>query len=260
MTPEQVDRLFERFAQADSSTTRKFGGTGLGLAITRAFCRLLGGDIGVESAAGQGTAFTMRLPATMPELPEEEPPAAPAEAQPPSGTELVLVVDDDPAQRDLLKRFLEREGFAVQTAPDGRAGLELARQIHPRAILLDVMMPQMDGWSVLGALKADPATADIPVVMVTFVNEQGLGQSLGAADYVLKPVQWDQLKGVMEQFRPHGAEGGEAASWWWTTTPTYASGCGRCWRARAGPWPRPATGRRRWRAWTRPGRGWCCWT
>ena len=209
MTPEQLEKLFGRFAQADSSTTRKFGGTGLGLAITRAFCRLLGGDISVDSAAGQGTTFTMRLPAAMPELPPEEEPAAPAAAPAPSGTELVLVVDDDPGQRDLLKRFLEREGFAVQTAPDGRAGLELAQQIHPRAILLDVMMPQMDGWSVLTALKADPATADIPVVMVTFVNEQGLGQTLGAADYVLKPVQWDQLKGVMEQFRPHGAEAGE---------------------------------------------------
>ncbi len=202
MTPDQLAKLFERFAQADDSTTRRFGGTGLGLAITRAFCRLLGGDVTVESTYGEGTTFSMRLPRTMPDGPQtEENTPAPRDGDAASSAELVLVIDDDAAQRDLLTRFLEREGFAVQTAPDGRDGLELARTVQPRAILLDVMMPQMDGWSVLNALKADSETAGIPVVMVTFVNEQGLGQSLGAADYVLKPVQWDQLKMVMEQFR-----------------------------------------------------------
>ncbi len=198
MTPEQLERLFERFTQADVSTTRRFGGTGLGLAITRAFCRLLGGDVTVTSSYGEGSTFTIRLPVEMPEQPAEDA-AAPADTA--LGQHLVLVVDDDPAQRDLLSRFLEREGFAVRTASDGRIGIELARTLHPRAILLDVMMPQMDGWSVLGALKADPELATIPVVMVTFVNEPGLGEALGAADTVLKPVEWDRLKGVMERFR-----------------------------------------------------------
>ena len=199
MTEEQLGRLFERFAQADDSTTRRFGGTGLGLAITRAFARLLGGEVEVASTFGQGTIFTLRVPATMPEQPPEPEPEA--EAKPMPGRELVLVIDDDEAQRDLLRRFLEREGFAVQTAPDGRAGLELAQSQHPRAILLDVMMPHMDGWAVLDALKHTPETARIPVVMVTFVNEQGLGRSLGAADYVLKPIQWDRLRRIVEQFR-----------------------------------------------------------
>ncbi len=198
MTPEQLERLFERFTQADVSTTRRFGGTGLGLAITRAFCRLLGGDVDVASTYGEGSTFTIRLPTEMPEQPAEEN-VKPSPTS--SGQHLVLVVDDDAAQRDLLTRFLEREGFAVQTASDGRIGIELARTLHPRAILLDVMMPQMDGWSVLGALKADPDLATIPVVMVTFVNEPGLGEALGAADTVLKPVEWDRLKGVMKRFR-----------------------------------------------------------
>ena len=199
MTPEQLARLFQRFTQADVSTTRRFGGTGLGLALTRAFCRLLGGDVDVTSTFGSGSTFTMRLPAELPQPPAEADlprPALHSEAQ-----HLVLVIDDDPAQRDLLGRFLEREGFAVRSAPDGRTGIDIARATLPRAILLDVMMPQMDGWSVLSALKAEPALAAIPVVMVTFVNEPGLGQSLGAAETVLKPVQWDRLRQVMERFR-----------------------------------------------------------
>ena len=198
MTGEQLAKLFERFSQADASTTRKFGGTGLGLAITRAFCRLLGGDVTVDSAEGKGSTFTITLPATLPEqTPEESEPDAPAGPD----QHVVLVIDDDAAQRHLITRFLEREGFSVRTAIDGKAGLELARTLHPRAILLDVMMPKMDGWSVLSELKADRAVSSIPVVMVTFVDEPGLGASLGAADTVLKPVDWDRLKRVMDRFQ-----------------------------------------------------------
>ncbi|MGI4853045.1 MAG: response regulator [Janthinobacterium lividum] len=198
MTPEQTAKLFERFAQADVSTTRKYGGTGLGLAITRAFCRLLGGDIEVQSTSGQGSEFIIRIPATLPEESRQEDVDQSSIDQ---SKHLVLVIDDDPAQRELLRRFLEREGFAVRLASDGKSGLELARELVPRAILLDVMMPQMDGWSVLAELKKEPALERIPVVMVTFVNEPGLSNFLGAADTVLKPVEWDRLKTVMEQFR-----------------------------------------------------------
>ncbi|MGI4755643.1 MAG: response regulator [Janthinobacterium lividum] len=198
MTPEQTAKLFERFAQADVSTTRKYGGTGLGLAITRAFCRLLGGDIEVQSAAGEGSSFIIKIPAVLPESQRQE---EEDKSSIDKSKHLVLVIDDDAAQRELLRRFLEREGFAVRLATDGRAGLEMARELLPRAILLDVMMPQMDGWSVLAALKKEPALERIPVVMVTFVNEPGLSNFLGAADTVLKPVEWDRLKTVMEQFR-----------------------------------------------------------
>ncbi len=199
MTQDQLDRLFERFSQADASTTRRFGGTGLGLAITRAFARLLGGDVTVRSTYGEGSTFSMRLPAELVVEAHEENEAQHAQTH--ADRTLVLVVDDDGAQRDLLTRFLEREGFSVRAAADGKSGLELARELKPRAILLDVMMPSMDGWSVLSTLKADPELAKIPVVMVTFVNEPGLGASLGAADMVPKPVEWDRLRTVMERFR-----------------------------------------------------------
>ena len=198
MTQEQLSRLFQRFAQADESTTRQFGGTGLGLALTRAFCRLMGGDVSVDSRPGEGTTFTIELPAVMP---DDAASTADQETVPASSAgDVVLVVDDDAAQRDLLTRFLQRQGFTVRTANDGRAGLDLARALRPRAILLDVMMPQMDGWSVLSALKADPLLADIPVVMASFVNEPGMAASLGASDYLLKPIEWDRLKDVIGRF------------------------------------------------------------
>ena len=201
LTAEQVARLFQRFTQADETTTRKFGGTGLGLAITRAFSRLLGGDIAVDSEYGRGTTFTLRLPASMPERAvTEEGSPAPTE-QHREERQTVLVIDDDPAQRDLMVRFLERQDFNVRTASSGPSGLEIARMIKPRAITLDVMMPHVDGWAVLSALKKDPDLARIPVVMVTFTHDKGLSAALGAADHVDKPVAWDKLRKVMERFR-----------------------------------------------------------
>ena len=205
MTAEQREKLFQRFQQADDSTTRRFGGTGLGLSLTKAFADMLGGEVAVDSQEGRGSSFTVRLPtapAARPEAgPEDEAVAAPAE----EGRDLVLVIDDDANQRDLLSRFLTREGFGVQVAADGRKGLALARALRPRAILLDVMMPGVDGWSVLSQLKADPELSAVPVVMVTSVDQRNLAASLGAADYMMKPVRWDRFSQVMDRFRtPEG--------------------------------------------------------
>ncbi|MCJ2132744.1 response regulator [Methylobacterium sp. J-026] len=199
MNAEQVGRLFERFTHADESTTRNYGGTGLGLALSRAFAQLLGGDITVDSVEGEGTSFTLRVPAAPPEQAVEAAPAAP-ENQVTVG-DLVLVIDDEANQRELMTRFLERQRFAVRTAGDGRTGLDLAKALKPRAILLDVMVPEMDGWSVLAALKADPETAGIPVVMVSFVADAALSASLGAVEAVPKPVDWARLRTILDQFR-----------------------------------------------------------
>jgi CheY-like chemotaxis protein len=199
ITQEQMARLFEPFSQADPSTTRKFGGTGLGLAITRRFCQMMGGDIDVSSTPAEGSVFRIRLPVEV--LPPGEP-ASHAAAREPSRRRgnTVLVIDDDPAARDILKGFLGEKGFRVETAADGEEGLRLARKVRPMVITLDVVMPRKDGWAVLSALKADPELADIPVIMVTVVDEQNVAYTLGASDYLTKPINWTRFGSVLKKY------------------------------------------------------------
>jgi signal transduction histidine kinase/DNA-binding response OmpR family regulator len=202
LSPEQMSRLFQEFVQADASTTRKYGGTGLGLAISRRFCQMMGGDIAVQSQLGQGSTFTIRLPAWIEAAqsaplprrvrPDRQP------VQPVRGS-VILVIDDDETVREVLARYLEREGFQVRTAGGGRDGLELARTIHPAAITLDINMPDLDGWTVLAAIKGDPRLADIPVILVTIEDNRSRGYSLGATEYMTKPVDRERLATLLRQ-------------------------------------------------------------
>jgi CheY-like chemotaxis protein len=141
------------------------------------------------------------LPAIVAAAVEE--PAVPATATarvlPSVGT--VLVIDDEAAVRDLMQRFLTKEGFRVVTAPGGEDGLRWARELRPEAITLDVMMPGMDGWAVLSALKADPDIADIPVIMLTIVDDKNLGYALGASDYLTKPIDRERLVTILKKYR-----------------------------------------------------------
>ncbi|HXV10703.1 MAG TPA: response regulator [Burkholderiales bacterium] len=199
MTVEQIGRLFQDFVQADTSTTRRYGGTGLGLAISKRFCQMMGGDIAVESEAGRGSTFTIRLPA---EIVAAQPVpltrAMPSgQAQAPAESPDVLVVDDDITVREMAQRYLTREGFSVITADGGREGLRLTRELRPSAVTLDVIMPDIDGWTVLAAIKGDPTLADIPVVLMSIVDEKNRGYSLGAADYLVKPVDRERLSAVL---------------------------------------------------------------
>jgi CheY-like chemotaxis protein len=197
MTPEQQAKLFEEFTQADSSTARQYGGTGLGLAITRKLARMMGGDVTVTSEPGKGSVFTVRLPAS-------------AEVQARSSTVsdvrsptagCVLVIDDDAIARELIADHLKAEGFSVVTAAGGVEGLKLAKELRPTAITLDVMMPDLDGWSVLATLRQDAELAEIPVIMITIVDEHRRGIALGAAGYLTKPIDRERLHRLVNRFR-----------------------------------------------------------
>jgi signal transduction histidine kinase/DNA-binding response OmpR family regulator len=202
MTAGQMEKLFQPFTQADVSTTRQYGGTGLGLTITKKFCKMMGGSVNVESEPGRGTTFTVELPAQVGEAKtQSEDLSAPLFAAP-QNAPLILVIDDDPAVQELMTRFLNREGFRVASALSGQEGLRLAREAQPAAITLDVMMPGMDGWAVLSALKADAATHDLPVIMLTIVDEKNLGYALGAAEYLNKPIDRERLLAVLKKHRP----------------------------------------------------------
>jgi signal transduction histidine kinase/CheY-like chemotaxis protein/HAMP domain-containing protein len=203
MTSEQLGRLFQEFSQADNSTTRKYGGTGLGLAISDRLCRLMGGTIEVESKPGVGTTFIVRLPANEIGAPDVSAiatatvPALPMAAR----TNRVLVIDDDPTVRDLMRRYLSREGFDVITAVGGQEGLEFARKLHPSVITLDVFMPDIDGWSVLQAIRQDAELNRIPVIMMTISDEKQKGFTLGASGYLTKPVDRAQLSQLLSRFK-----------------------------------------------------------
>ena len=206
MNADQVQKLFEPFVQADSSTSRKYGGTGLGLVISRRFARLMGGDITVTSQEGKGSRFVLTLPQTFELAPAGKPvparaPAPPAVAR--AGT--VLIIDDEPSVHEILTRTLSKYGFRTEGAFNGEDGLRLARKLHPQAITLDVMMPGMDGWSVLTTLKADPELADIPVVMLTIADNKNLGYALGAAEYLTKPIDRERLASVLLRYRGNAA-------------------------------------------------------
>ena len=228
MTAEELGKLFRPFMKLASRQGNK-SGTGLGLVISKGFCELMRGDIRVESEFGAGTTFTVRLPVSDE---DEIPGAAPRETAPTVAANinesaapatpavrlqsdndseeqaapaedpgrLVLVIDDDLAVREMMQRHLVSHGFRVETAASGFEGLEKARKLRPAVITLDAIMPGLDGWAVLGALKAGEETADIPVVMVTVMDKEDRGFALGATEFLPKPIDWDKLAETLARF------------------------------------------------------------
>jgi len=214
MTEEQMGRLFQAFMQADGSTTRRFGGTGLGLTISRRFCQMMQGDIRVASEPGVGSTFTAVLPRHVVD-PTAEPPAktegsvatATNEFRVPAGLKArgrVLAIDDNREALELIQRGLVREGYEVITAGGGEAGLAVARTEKPDVITLDVMMPHLNGWDVLAALKADPVTAEIPVVLLSVVQNREIGLARGAVECLTKPIDWNRLDALMSRLTADG--------------------------------------------------------
>ncbi|MBU1109229.1 MAG: PAS domain S-box protein [Candidatus Riflebacteria bacterium] len=202
LTPEQLTRLFGEFCQADNSISRKYGGTGLGLAITKKLCELMGGTITVTSKPGEGTTFTVSIPVSrdsspIPSAPQKDvqlPENLSARSQP-----VILAIDDDPEALDLIDRNLSREGFTIVCASSGLEGLKIAREIQPDVILLDVVMPGESGWDILLLSKTDPLISHIPVILLTMLDDAEKGFALGAADYLIKPIETKHFLEVLRK-------------------------------------------------------------
>jgi len=201
MSKEHVSRLFQPFVQADPSITQQYGGTGLGLTITRRLAQLLGGDVTVKSALGEGSAFTLHVPVDLSDATIAL--GAAAKVDDIQGNEdapLVIVIEDEPDARELAARALTRAGFAVQGVGGGEAGLALARAKSPALVLLDIFLPDRSGWRVLQSLKHDPKTQDIPVVVLSVNEDRAHALALGAAEHIVKPADRDMLAATVMRY------------------------------------------------------------
>jgi len=198
MSPDQVEKVFMPFTQADEKTTRKFGGTGLGLTITKMFAEMMGGNINLSSVEGEGTTFIVTMPKCVIDTKKDSPVVTPTDLSESDFT--VLVIDDDNNAQDLMKKFLTKQGYTIIQAFSGKDGIVLANQHQPNLITLDVMMPEMDGWEVLAELQNNDSTKNIPVIMLSMADEPDIGYSLGATDYLTKPINWSRLSDVLSKY------------------------------------------------------------
>ena len=223
ISEENQKKLFTNFTQAEATTTKKYGGTGLGLALSQKLCNLMGGKIEVDSVLGDGSTFTIHLPVQAEEVPEDqdlvaEDPDVVAQDEVPSqdaavpatassGETVALVIDDDPQVRELMQRILLKEGFSPLLAKGAEEGIRMAKSKRPDVIILDVMMPSIDGWETLRMLKADPDLESCPVVMQTMLDDKGMGFALGAADFLMKPIDRNALVRALSRFRQSETDG-----------------------------------------------------
>ncbi|MDP8254678.1 MAG: ATP-binding protein [Candidatus Alcyoniella australis] len=205
---DKLDAIFDPFRQIDGSTTRKYGGTGLGLSIVRKFAAFLEGEVWVTSKPDEGSKFSVEIPCN---IEQDQADAKLKLAEQSKENRVVLAIDDDLDALNLIRDSLEREGYSVVGCTDGEEGIKRSKELQPLAITLDIMMPYRDGWSVLRELKSNPKTEDIPVVVVSIIDDRSLGYSLGVADYMTKPIDSkmlvDKMRFILEQRLTELSEG-----------------------------------------------------
>ena len=199
MSEDQVARLFNAFVQADATTSRRYGGTGLGLAITRRTMQLLGGDISVKSAEGEGSTFALRFPAQL-AAPQAIARAEGVGSSAEGGSRIVLIIDDEESARDLAARSLSRLGFDVRGAGSGKSGIDLAQVLRPSLVFVDINLPDMSGWDVMKRLQAAHETAGTPIIVHSVDDDRQRALSLGACDLLVKPSDRDVLAAAALRF------------------------------------------------------------
>jgi signal transduction histidine kinase/CheY-like chemotaxis protein len=196
MSQEGVSKVFEEYEQAERSTSATHGGTGLGLPISKRFAELMGGGVTVSSEKGKGSVFTIFIPRICEEAEDLENEEVSALA----GENLCVLIDDDIAMHDLVKRTIKKAGLTLLGATNGEQGLNMIRETKPKLILLDVLMPGRDGWSILKECKSDESIKDIPVIMVSQMSQESLAFSLGADDYLTKPIERNKFLDIVKKF------------------------------------------------------------
>jgi signal transduction histidine kinase/DNA-binding response OmpR family regulator len=214
MTQEQMDKIFDDFTQAEAETTAKFGGTGLGLSITKQLVEMMGGELSVGSEEGVGSTFSIKVPREV-RQPEETVSAEPdllsaGDDEMNHANLTLLVIDDDPLAHDLVKRKLRADAYNIVSALDGADGLIKARDQRPDLILLDILMPGKDGWTVLAELRADPDLSEIPIIVISMLDDDQSATALGASAYMTKPVDRDRLVNNIQDIFGEATEGKKA--------------------------------------------------
>jgi len=198
MSQEGVDKVFEEYTQAERSTAANYGGTGLGLPISKKFAEIMGGDVKVTSIEGTGSTFTLSVPRECPEYNEDDVDSNVINLD--DQDNLVVLVDDDVAMHDLIKRTISKLNLTLLGATNSEKGMELIREVKPKLILLDVLMPGRDGWSLLKECKTDSQLKNIPVIMISQLNQSNLAASLGANDYLTKPIDRTLFINIIKKY------------------------------------------------------------
>jgi len=206
IAPADLARLFQPFVQLDSRLAREYSGTGLGLSLVYRLAELHGGSVAVTSAPERGSRFSISLPWRAPEVPNPDAPATPDVAGAPDKGPIrrALIIEDSPAAAEQVTRYLRELNLETSTYPQGEGAVTQARVTRPDVIVLDILLPMSSGWDVLAGLKAEPSTQDIPVLIVSAVDEQARGLKLGAAGYLVKPITRQQLQGMLPRLAAHG--------------------------------------------------------
>ncbi len=204
MSPEGVAKVFEEYTQAERSTSANHGGTGLGLPISKKFAEMMGGEVVLTSEEGVGSVFTLSVPRECPEYNEDDVDSNVINLD--SDDNLVVLVDDDVAMHDLIKRTISKLNLTLIGATNSEKGMELIREVKPKLILLDVLMPGRDGWSLLKECKTDQELKDIPVIMISQLNQSNLAASLGANDYLTKPIDRSHFVNTVQRLLGTGAK------------------------------------------------------